>query len=163
MFPLSHQSIISNQMRPRRLRGAWFCHLLRHPARRQSGSILRPGTHMGLGYIPVEFLQLLSVCFALLKWNVLAWFNCAMSVYRVKSGVGVRSYQARRLWLVCAESRAFTNYVPIPAFFQILLKWSCDQNFGHIFRFKEKVLHYVTVSQWHFSSTIQNWKDAITE
>jgi len=29
MFPLSLQSIISNQLRPRRLRGAWFSHLLR--------------------------------------------------------------------------------------------------------------------------------------
>jgi len=47
MFPLSLQSIISNQMRPRRLRGAWFSRLLRHPARRRSGSILSPGTHTG--------------------------------------------------------------------------------------------------------------------
>jgi len=47
MFPLSLQSIISNQMRPRRLRGAWFGRLLRHPARRWSGSILSPGTHAG--------------------------------------------------------------------------------------------------------------------
>jgi len=37
MFPLSLQYIISNQMRPRRLRAAWFSRLLRHPARRQSG------------------------------------------------------------------------------------------------------------------------------
>jgi len=42
MFPLLLQSIISNQMRPRRLRGAWFSRLLRHPARRWSGSILSP-------------------------------------------------------------------------------------------------------------------------
>jgi len=48
MFPLSLQSIISNQMRPRRLRGAWFSRLLWHPARRRSGSILNPGTHTGL-------------------------------------------------------------------------------------------------------------------
>jgi len=48
MFPLSLQSIISNQMWPRRLRGAWFGRLLRHPARRWSGSILSPGTHSGL-------------------------------------------------------------------------------------------------------------------
>jgi len=34
-------------MRPRRLRGAWFRRLLRHPARRRSGSILSPGTHTG--------------------------------------------------------------------------------------------------------------------
>jgi len=46
-FPLSLQSIISNQTRPRRLRGAWFSRLLRHPARRRSGSILSPGTHTG--------------------------------------------------------------------------------------------------------------------
>jgi len=46
-FPLSLQSIISNQMRPRRLRGAWFSRLLRHPARRRSGSILSPGTTRG--------------------------------------------------------------------------------------------------------------------
>jgi len=47
MFPLSLQSIISNQMRPQRLRGAWFSRFLRHPARRRSGSILSPGTHTG--------------------------------------------------------------------------------------------------------------------
>jgi len=40
-FPLLLQTIISNQMRSRRLRGAWFSRLLRHPARRRSGSILR--------------------------------------------------------------------------------------------------------------------------
>jgi len=38
MFALLPQSIISNQMRPRRLKGAWFSRLLRHPARRRSGS-----------------------------------------------------------------------------------------------------------------------------
>jgi len=48
MFPLLLQTIISNQMRPRRLRGAWFSRLLRHPARRRSWSILTPGTHTGL-------------------------------------------------------------------------------------------------------------------
>jgi len=48
MFPLSLQSIISNQMRPRRLRRAWFSRLLRQPARRWSGSTLSPGTHTGL-------------------------------------------------------------------------------------------------------------------
>jgi len=47
LFPLSLQSIISHQMRPRRLRGAWFSRLLRHPARRWSGSILSPGIHTG--------------------------------------------------------------------------------------------------------------------
>jgi len=47
MFPLSLQSIISNQMRPRKLRGAWFSHLLRHLARKRSGSILSPRTHTG--------------------------------------------------------------------------------------------------------------------
>jgi len=47
MFPVSIHSIISNQMRPRSLRGAWFNRLLRHPARRRSGSILSPGTHTG--------------------------------------------------------------------------------------------------------------------
>jgi len=45
MFPLLLQTVTSNQMRPRRLRGAWFSRLLRHPARRRSGSILSPGTH----------------------------------------------------------------------------------------------------------------------
>jgi len=34
-------------MRPWRLRGAWFSRLLRHLARRRSGSILSPGTHTG--------------------------------------------------------------------------------------------------------------------
>jgi len=48
MFPFLLQSIISNQMRPRRLRGAWFSRLLQHPARRRSGSILSPGTYTGL-------------------------------------------------------------------------------------------------------------------
>jgi len=48
MFPLSLQSIISNQMRPRRLRVAWFSRLLRHSARRLSGSILSSGTHTGM-------------------------------------------------------------------------------------------------------------------
>jgi len=48
MFPLSLQSIISSQMRPQRLRGAWSSRLLRHPARRRSGSILSPGIHTGL-------------------------------------------------------------------------------------------------------------------
>jgi len=48
MFPLSLQSIISNQVRPRRLKGAWFSRLLRHLASKQSGSILSPGTHTGL-------------------------------------------------------------------------------------------------------------------
>jgi len=48
MFPLSLQTIITNQMRPRMLRGAWFSRLLQHPARRRSGFILSPGTHMGM-------------------------------------------------------------------------------------------------------------------
>jgi len=47
MFPLALQSIISNQMRPWKLRRAWYSRLLRHPARRRSGSILSPGTHTG--------------------------------------------------------------------------------------------------------------------
>jgi len=47
MFPLSLRSIISNQMKPGRLRGAWFSCLLWHPARRRSGSILSPRTHTG--------------------------------------------------------------------------------------------------------------------
>jgi len=47
MFPLSLQSIISNQMRPQRLRGVWFSRLLQLPSRRRSGSILSPGTHTG--------------------------------------------------------------------------------------------------------------------
>jgi len=40
MFSLSLQSIISNHMRPWRLKGAWFSRLLRHPARRRRGSML---------------------------------------------------------------------------------------------------------------------------
>jgi len=52
MFPLLLQTIISNQMRPRRLRGAWFSRLLRHPARRRTGSILSPGTHTGCWMTP---------------------------------------------------------------------------------------------------------------
>jgi len=47
MFPLPLQSIISNQMRPRRLWGAWFSRLLRHPARRRSVSILSPESTRG--------------------------------------------------------------------------------------------------------------------
>jgi len=42
MFPFLLQSIISNQMRKRRLRGAWFSRLLRHPTRRWSGSNQAP-------------------------------------------------------------------------------------------------------------------------
>jgi len=42
MFPLLLQTIISNQIRPRRLKGAWFSRLFRHHARRRSGSILTP-------------------------------------------------------------------------------------------------------------------------
>jgi len=42
IFPFLLQTIISNQMRPRMLRGAWFSRLLRHPARRRSGSIQAP-------------------------------------------------------------------------------------------------------------------------
>jgi len=61
MFPLSLQSIISNQMRPRRLRGAWFSHLLRHPARRRSGSILSPGAHTGYALALVLMLYVCSV------------------------------------------------------------------------------------------------------
>jgi len=38
MFALLSQSIFSNHMRPRRLKGAWFSHLLRHPAKRWSAS-----------------------------------------------------------------------------------------------------------------------------
>jgi len=52
MFRLSLPSIIRKQMRPRRLRGAWFSRLLRHPARRRSESTLSPGTHTGLSYEP---------------------------------------------------------------------------------------------------------------
>jgi len=47
MFPLLLQTIISNQMRLRRMRGAWFSRLLRNPARRRIRSILSPGTHTG--------------------------------------------------------------------------------------------------------------------
>jgi len=54
MFSLSLWSIISNQMRPPRLRGAWFSRLLRHPARRRSGSILSPGTHTGSSLQPLN-------------------------------------------------------------------------------------------------------------
>jgi len=57
IFPFSLQSIISNQLRPWRLRGAWFSCLLRHPARRLSGSIPSPGTHTG--------------CFTCLLWTFL--------------------------------------------------------------------------------------------
>jgi len=51
MLPLLLQTIITNQMRLRRLRGAWFSRFLRHPARRRSGSILTPRTRTG---VPVE-------------------------------------------------------------------------------------------------------------
>jgi len=55
MFPLLLQTIISNQMKPWRLRGAWFSRLLRHPARRRSGYILSPGTHTGFTIMVVWF------------------------------------------------------------------------------------------------------------
>jgi len=47
IFSLLLQSILSTQMRPRRLRGAWFSRLLRHLAKRRSGSILSPDTYTG--------------------------------------------------------------------------------------------------------------------
>jgi len=80
MFPLSLQSIISNQMRPRRLRGAWFSRLLRHPVRRRSGSILSPGTHTESSYsyflvtgfpAPISHLGMTSICCK--GWVVLAF------------------------------------------------------------------------------------------
>jgi len=40
-------SFTTYQMRPRRLTGAWFSRLLRHPARRWSVSILSHGTYTG--------------------------------------------------------------------------------------------------------------------
>jgi len=41
-------------MRPRRLRCAWFSRLLRHPARRRSGSIKSPRTHTGYDIVNTE-------------------------------------------------------------------------------------------------------------
>jgi len=64
MFPISPQSIISNKMKPRRLRGAWFSCLLRHPARIRCGSIQSPETHTGifrtysLTYITILYLHI---------------------------------------------------------------------------------------------------------
>jgi len=58
MFPLLLQSIVRNQMRPQRLRGAWFSRFLRHPARRWSGSVLIPRTNTGAvktGIICIRF------------------------------------------------------------------------------------------------------------
>jgi len=57
MFPLSLQSIISNQMRPRRLRCVWFSRLLRHPAWRQNGSILSPGTHRKNSWVSLDCMS----------------------------------------------------------------------------------------------------------
>jgi len=60
--PLSLQSIVSNQTRPRRLRGAWFSRLLRHPAKRRSGSILSPhGVWWLCQYTTVLFYFILSL------------------------------------------------------------------------------------------------------
>jgi len=59
MFPLSLQTITSNQMRPQMLRGAWFSRLLRHPARKRSESILSPGIQTGLKASKCIFVQLL--------------------------------------------------------------------------------------------------------
>jgi len=71
MFPLSLQSIISDQMRLQRLRGAWFNRLLRHPARRWSGSVLSPGTHTGCSLnIVLLLIKVLVLNLVLWKANV---------------------------------------------------------------------------------------------
>jgi len=72
MFPLLLQSIVSNQMRPQRLRGAWFNRFLQHPARRRSGSILSPGIHMGGGNIEMLNIDCVSYLLILVLKNVLA-------------------------------------------------------------------------------------------
>jgi len=58
MLPLLLQTIISNQMRPRRLRGAWFSRLLRHPAIDGVGLFQAPEPTWGyrvLGAVQVHF------------------------------------------------------------------------------------------------------------
>jgi len=42
IYPLLLQTIISNQMRPRSLRGAWFSRILRHPASRRNSKPRNP-------------------------------------------------------------------------------------------------------------------------
>jgi len=81
MFPLSLQSIISNQMRPGRLKGAWFSRLLQHPANRQSGFILSPGSHTGW---PTSLLRNTTHKLMVYKhititatWKLTAWRNSA--------------------------------------------------------------------------------------
>jgi len=83
MFPLSLQSIISNQMRPRRLRGAWFSRLLRHPARRRSGFILSPGTHTGFQWSVITAVVSCST------WAVFCQPSKRCSQERSKSPRGV--------------------------------------------------------------------------
>jgi len=61
-FPLVLQSITSNQMRPRMLRGAWFSRLLLHPARRWSRFILSPGTQ-GSRPIPLIYGSVGNILF----------------------------------------------------------------------------------------------------
>jgi len=95
MFPLLLQTIISNQMRPRRLRGAWFSRLLRHPARRQSGSIVSPGTHTGFTLLKVRFKNLAAYqgcvaysSMALVNHRLVMYCNCRQcnSVYAETGG-----------------------------------------------------------------------------
>jgi len=47
MFPLLLQTVVHNRIRPCTEQGAWFSFLVRHQARKQSGSILNSRTHTG--------------------------------------------------------------------------------------------------------------------
>jgi len=86
MFPLLLQTIISNQMRPRRLRGAWFSRLLRHPARRRSGSILRPGTHTGCPVANgLRELKKAAACY-ICHWWMSADFLMTQNLLRITVG-----------------------------------------------------------------------------
>jgi len=84
MFLLSLQSIIGHQMRPRRLRGAWFSRLLRHPARKRSGSILSPGTHTGLTDMGLLYAPYFRRIATLMFWRVAVdagcWTSCLWHV-----------------------------------------------------------------------------------
>jgi len=106
MFPLLLQTIISNQMRPRMLRGAWFSRLLQHPARRQSGSILSPGTHTGCSRLR-QMLQMLTILTDVRG----VCLSVCLSVTRIKSAAARAVYGAGRTgcWGRLEAQRSLTN------------------------------------------------------
>jgi len=120
MFPLSLQSIISNQMRPRRLRGAWFSRHLRYPARRRTGSILSPGTRTGydshLTYLLHNRKQLSGLsCVTTFHdggCSQLTSINYVLTAGRWY-GVCVRTWHVANDWSSTLEIVASTHYIEV--------------------------------------------------